>query len=590
MEHADASPWLLFTFADELGRPAPQVFTRPAEIVAAYDHSEVRAALCKVQEGVNKGLYAAGYVAYEAAPAFDPALHVRQASDLPLLWFGLFRSPADQVPPRTTSFEIGAWQPSVNKPRYTEHIARIHAAIAAGRTYQSNYTLRLRAPFAGDSWGFFTKLQRAQPASYCAYLDTGRFHILSVSPELFFDWRGGRITTKPMKGTAPRGRFLEEDQARVAWLQASPKNRAENLMIVDLLRNDLGRIAAVGTVEVPQLFVVERYPTVLQMTSTITAETRPGTTLEEVFTALFPCGSVTGAPKASTMQLLTELEDSARGVYCGAIGLIRPDGAATFNVAIRTVVIDAERGTAEYGVGGGITWDSTAGDEYAEALAKAALLSVERPPFELLETLRLEHGSYKLLEQHLQRLSSSAKYFDIPLAPNEIRALLDQHAREYGAEARRVRLLVAENGAARVASQPLPAPSVAPLKVALAHEPVRRENIWLAHKTTNRRVYEALRAAQPDYDEILLWNESGELTEFVTGNLVVELDGQLWTPPRECGLLAGTLRATLIERGIIRERTLRLADLERSTRFWLINSVRGWVPAELKPRTSVTNT
>ncbi len=576
------APDLHFAFPDAEGYIRSRAFADPLRIIVAERLDQVLPALRAAQSEAQAGRYVAGYVAYEAAPAFDHALVTRPPSDLPLLWFGVFAAPVDRDPPAGGAFTVGAWQPTVDQPAYRAHIAAVRAAIARGETYQTNYTIRLRASFAGDDRALYERLRAAQRARYCAYLNLGRFRILSASPELFFTWRAGAIVTRPMKGTARRGRTLAEDERAAQWLRESLKNRAENLMIVDLLRNDLGRIAEIGTVHVPALFAVERYPTVWQMTSTVAARTRPDVALVDIFRALFPCGSITGAPKASTMRLIAELEDSPRGVYCGAIGVIEPGGAATFNVAIRTVTIDASTGTAEYGVGGGITWDSDASDEYDEVLAKAALLTEPPPTFELLETLRLEHGDYALRERHLQRLSESARYFGVPLESARVEAALDDHARQYPRESRRVRLLVTHDGTPRVESCPLDPLPAAPLPVALARSPVSRADRLLYHKTTRRAVYESQRAALPEVFDVLLWNEAGEITEFTTGNVVLELDGRRWTPPVASGLLPGTFRAALLDQGAIVERVLTRDDLDRASRIWLINSVRGWVEVRLR--------
>jgi para-aminobenzoate synthetase/4-amino-4-deoxychorismate lyase len=381
-----------------------------------------------------------------------------------------------------------------------------------------------------------------------------------------------------MKGTVRRGRWLEEDEKLSAWLASSEKNRAENVMIVDLLRNDLGRISETGSVRVESLFRIERYPTIFQLTSTIVARTRAETTLEQIFSALFPCGSVTGAPKVSTMRLIRRLEAEPRGVYCGSIGFVAPGGDAVFNVAIRTVVIDPRTGVAEYGVGGGITWGSTADDEYGEILDKASFLAEARAPFELLETLRLERGRYRLLEEHLRRLKTSAKYFDARLRIERARAALEEHAHQFPEEPRRVRLLVSMDGRVRIESERLEDFSVgAPRLVALAQTPVSRRDRFLYHKTTRRETYEQRRAERPEAFDVLLRNEQGELTEFTNGNLLLELEGGCWTPPVECGLLAGTLRAELLGRGEIAERVLTREDLRRASRAWWINSVRGRV-------------
>jgi para-aminobenzoate synthetase/4-amino-4-deoxychorismate lyase len=572
-----ASPLLIFDFD---GRR--RSFADPAGVIVATRLEDVRPALREAERAARSGLYAAGFVAYEAAPAFDAALAVRPPGSLPLAWFGLFEAPlAEHHDAAPGPFSASEWRPSVGRAAYDAAVERVRAAIGRGETYQANYTLRLRARFSGDDLAFYEQLRAAQRARYCAYLRLGRQRILSASPELFFQWRGGEIVTRPMKGTARRGRWPEEDDARAAALLASEKERAENLMIVDLLRNDVGRVAITGSVAVPQLFAAERYPTVWQLTSTVAARTRPGTTLEDVFAALFPCGSVTGAPKVNTMRLLATLEDSPRGVYCGAIGLLEPGGAATFSVAIRTVQLHAATGAAEYGVGGGITWDSTPAGEYAETQAKAALLATRWPAFELLETLRLGAGGYALLDRHLARLAGSARFFGYRCDLDAARALLDAHAREHAHQERRVRLLLAEDGAARVESAPLDALPPEPLPVALAHAPVSSENRFLFHKTTLREAHDERRADAPGAFDVLLWNEHGELTEFTIGNLVLELGGRRFTPPRACGLLAGTMRAELLERGEVAERVLRPEDLARATSMWLINSVRGWVPVAL---------
>ena len=584
MENLPACPFLVFDFCDRQGKPAPLAFMNPSEIIIAHSLDEVRPALRAVHQAVGAGLYAAGYLSYEAAPAFDSALAVRDGTKIPLVWFGLFREPM-QVPsaPPDDGFHLSDWQPAIERNRYDTSIAAVRQAIFRGDTYQVNYTMRLRARFEGNDFAFYQRLRHAQHASYCAYLNMGRYRILSASPELFFRWHGSQILTRPMKGTVRRGRWTEEDGALSAWLAASEKNRAENIMIVDLLRNDLGRVAEIGSVHVPRLFEIERYRTVLQMTSTVAANVPPCITLEEVFAALFPSGSITGAPKVSTMQLIAELEEEPRNVYCGAIGLLTPGGDAVFNVAIRTVLIDSQTGIAEYGVGGGITWDSTAEDEYGEALIKAALLTEVWPRFDLLETLRLEGGAYALLERHLQRLIHSAYYFDIPLSVEAVRSALDEHAGLYSNGTRRVRLLVSPEGAVQIESDPMALSSQTSLPVALASKPVSRSHRFLFHKTTYRSIYDEQRLGHPDVFDVLLWNEEGELTEFTIGNLVIEMDGLRWTPPLESGLLAGTFRAHLMDRGEIRERVLSREDLGRASHLWLVNSVRGWVPVHLVP-------
>ena len=585
MDPLISDPRLVFDFVDHDDSPQRLVFSRPREIITTNSLEEVRSCLRAVQRGVDSGLYAAGYLSYEAAPALDPSLTVRPETQMPLLWFGLFPSPTDVDEQPLGAFHLSAWQPSVPRSLYDHHIARVREAISRGDTYQVNYTFRMRARFAGDDYGFYRRLESAQRARYCAYLNLGRYRILSISPELFFHLRGSGISARPMKGTMKRGRWIEEDDSLGAQLFDSEKNRAENVMIVDLVRNDLGRIAETGSVEVARLFEIERYPTLWQMTSTIEATVQPGATLEDVFAALFPSGSVTGAPKVSTMKIISGLEDSPRDVYCGAIGFVTPRGEATFNVAIRTVIIDSELGTAEYGVGGGITWDSTSADEYQEALNKAAVLVESGAEFELLETMRLENGSFSLLERHLERLQSSARYFDFPLSQDHVRHELAVLSAGASGETLRVRLLVSHKGKVRIESKPLATLPSGAVPVAIAARPVSRNDLFLYHKTTERRVFDELKAEFPNVYDVLLWNEERELTEFSTGNLVVKLDDEMLTPPRESGVLAGTLRAQLIDEGRIHERVLTLSELSGATGLWLINSVRGWVPVYLETLT-----
>jgi para-aminobenzoate synthetase/4-amino-4-deoxychorismate lyase len=579
--HDAQTPYAVLDFHGRRGSRA--FFNNPSEVISVSDIKDVRSALREVERAARAGRYAVGYVAYEAAPAFDRALVVREAST-PLLWFGIFDAPS----PSSRHAEMGGrgyslteWKPSESRDVYELNVREAQEAIARGDTYQVNYTFRMRARFGGDAFAFYERLRAAQPTRFGAYLDTGRFKILSASPELFFRRRGARILTRPMKGTAARGRWMEEDEAACRALAASEKNRAENVMIVDLLRNDLGRVAETGTVRASSLFKVERHPTVFQMTSTVGARLRSGATLEDIFVALFPCGSVTGAPKVSTMRLIARLESSPRGVYCGAVGLIEPGGDAVFNVPIRTVVVDAVEGSAEYGTGGGVTWDSTPGGEYAEALEKARLLAEDPSAFELLETLRLEGGRYNLLEEHVARLKASARYFDFRVSESRVRKALDEHASAHSGETpRRARLLVWNDGSVRVESETL-AETRGVQTVALARTPVDRRERFLYHKTTRRGLYDARRAERAGVFDVLLWNEEGELTEFTNGNLVVELEGRRWTPPRECGLLAGTFREALLRGGEVSERVLRADDLVRASRCWLVNGVRGWVEVSL---------
>lgn len=385
-----------------------------------------------------------------------------------------------------------------------------------------------------------------------------------------------------MKGTTKRGNSFSKDQANSSWLFHSEKNRAENIMIVDLLRNDLNMIAKPGTVQVPKLFEIEQYPTVHQMTSTITAKVSENILLVDIFKALFPCGSITGAPKVSTMKIIADLETTSRDVYCGAIGFITPNKKAIFNVPIRTVVIDQQTGKATYGVGGGITWDSTTEDEYDEIITKASLLEEDRPEFQLLESILLDNGHYFLLEEHLNRLKNSALYFGFSFQLANVVNTLNYFASQNNKGLLKVRFLLSKNGEITTETQLITQPTGVPIKVMVAEEPVKKNNPFLYHKTTNRKIYSGFQMKKPaDVFDVLLWNEDEELTEFTNGNIVLEIDGIHWTPPVNSGLLAGTFRELLIKNGEILEKTLTVNDLKNCNKVWFINSVRKWLEVDL---------
>ena len=482
--------------------------------------------------------------------------------------------------PRAGMGGVGAdWRPTLTRGEYEDALCAIHEAIAAGEVYQVNFSFRLRAPFSGDLLPLFWQLYERQPVPYAAYLDTGAHAIASLSPELFFALDGERITTRPMKGTAPRGLTLADDLQQAERLTQCPKNRAENLMIVDMARNDLGRIARIGSVRVPRLFEAERYATLWQMTSTVVACT--DAPLPEIFRALFPAASITGAPKIRATHVIHALERAPRGVYTGAIGVVLPDRRAQFNVAIRTLHHDKARGQLQYGVGSGVVWDSEQVAEYAECLAKAQVLLAPRPAFELLETLLWRRGrGYFLLEAHLKRLRDSACYFDFVVDADAVRRQLLTVAEGFIEPRYRVRLRVNRRGQAQVEYAPL-LPERRAWRVALAQQPVNPREVFLYHKTTHRQVYERALAARPDCDDVLLWNTHGELTESTRANVVVRLDGRYYTPPVECGLLAGVYRGHLLQRGLLRERVLTPDDLRRAEAVYLINSVRGRIRAEV---------
>jgi len=570
----------------------------PVGVVEARRPGEVPSALATLEGAAARGLWAAGFVTYEAAPGLDPDLAVRTRdpddpfAHLPVLWFAMFQGREDlpvlEPPERVRPLpQESPWQPSVERARYDADIERIRQRIAAGDVYQVNHTLRLRARVEGDEHDLYRDLALAQRGGYAAYLNLGRYRVLSASPELFFRIDDERITTRPMKGTTPRGRWPEEDDAAAHRLLESRKDRAENAMIVDLLRNDLGRIARAGSVRVERMFEAERYETVWQLTSTIAAQLRPGTRIADVFGALFPSGSVTGAPKVASMRVIAELEDSPRGVYTGAVGYLAPRASgeprANFNVAIRTVVLNAETGLAEYGVGGGVTHDSSAAGEYEEALAKARVLTVRRPSFHLYETLRHDaKEGYAHIREHLARLAASARYFGFRFAEDAVAAALENAAAELHGDGR-VRLTLFRDGRAETEiSAPLD-PSPGPVRVALDRDPVDRSDVWLFHKTSLREPYERRRAARPDVDDVLLVNQHGEVTESTIANVAVKTEGVWVTPPLESGLLPGTFRAVLLRDGRLQERPVTVQELRGAEELALVSSVRGWRAAVFVP-------
>ncbi|WP_200933757.1 MULTISPECIES: aminodeoxychorismate synthase component I [unclassified Rhodococcus (in: high G+C Gram-positive bacteria)] len=365
---------------DDAVAGSAQVFGTAEEIVATHRRQDVTRALDRVEAAVARGRWAHGFIAYEAAAGLDDTLASGPTvKGLPLVWFAITGAPVVEpvVEPPLDSRGWGPWRAEWDRTRYATAFDRVRSAIAAGDSYQCNLTTAMTSPFTGHPFELYRALVNAQGGKYNAYLDLGRFVVASASPELFFEVRGDRILMRPMKGTAPRGRTSMQDEAAIRRLLGSEKERAENIMIVDLVRNDVARIARIGSVRVPHLLRCEMYETVHQLTSDIEAQLDPAVGLTDIFRALFPCGSITGAPKRSTMALIEELEPSPRGVYCGAVGVLAPPGSEVrmrFSVAIRTVVADRVTGVATYGVGGGITWDSRADLEYDEMLTKAAVL------------------------------------------------------------------------------------------------------------------------------------------------------------------------------------------------------------------------
>ena len=543
------------------------------EVVETRDPAEVRDCLSRL-----RGRRAAGFLAYEAGHGLEPKLAPlaqKPAEDeLPLLWFGVFAeerkgSAADILPD-----PAGAWagkaRPLISRAEYETALAAVKAHILAGDIYQANLTFPAEVPVAGHPLALYAALRARARAGHGALVFTGSHWLLSLSPELFFTLEDGVATTRPMKGTAPPDADPEE-------FRADPKQRAENLMIVDLLRNDLSRVARTGSVKVPALFEVETYPTLLQLTSTVTAELADGKDAVALLDAIYPCGSITGAPKIRAMQIIDELEASPRGAYCGAIGRLAPDGSAAFNVAIRTLTLRDGDGTARLGLGSGIVADSEADAEWRECLVKGKFVETQRR-FDLIETMRFDpHEGVVALDRHLARLRASAAALDFRFDRHEARNELQ--AATFRAGPSRVRLLLSRSGVFAIELRPLPATPEAPVEAALAPRPVESADFRLRHKTSDRAFYDEARAAAGAF-EVIFVDAQGFLTEGSFTSIFVERGGRLVTPPLARGLLPGVLRATLLDEGRAVEGDLRPSDLADG--FFLGNAVRGLVPARLR--------
>ncbi len=556
-----------------------RVFSAPLDVIRADTREQLPAALAAIEAALGRGRYVAGWLGYELGHALEPRL-AGFAPSAPLLRLGIFGAPGSAAPPVTGRAYAGPLQPEWNEAAYAGRFAVEKDYIAAGDIYQANLSFRARFPFLGEPRALYERLRIQSGAAHCAYVDffdekNGGAHILSLSPELFFDLAGdGRITARPMKGTLARS---GDDMAERGALAASAKDRAENLMIVDLIRNDLSRIAQPGSVEVSDLFKVETYPTLHTMVSTVTAKKRSDAGVADILRALFPCGSVTGAPKIRAMEILRELESSPRGAYCGAIGYFAPAShgggiSARFNVAIRTLTVWGDHG--ELGIGGGVVQDSHMAGEYAECLLKARFFESGRKKLELIETLRWESGFFRLAS-HLARMENSARVFGLSFERAAARSALEKAAR--GREGPlRVRLVLNESGVHQATAHDLP---LNPSQWTYAISPQRTDSgdVFLRHKTNWRELYES-EAQRLGTDEVVFLNQRGELTEGARSNIFIARDGVLLTPPLSAGLLDGRLRAELLADGRARETTLTADDLAGEVYFG--NSLRGLIPVK----------
>jgi para-aminobenzoate synthetase/4-amino-4-deoxychorismate lyase len=551
-----------------------QAFQAPRATIAAHRAAAVPEALAAVAEALAAGHHVAGWLAYELGYALEPRLAPLLREGATLLCLGVFDAPTPDVLASEGRAYAGPLRHDWDEAAYNARFAVVKEKIAAGDVYQANLSYRARFAFAGDPPALYERLRAAARASWCGYIDffdetngVAR-HILSLSPELFFELSAsGSIAARPMKGTAARH---GDDLAEGAALAASAKDRAENLMIVDLIRNDLGRIARTGSVAVKALFDVETYPTLHTMVSTITAQKRSEAGVADILRALFPCGSVTGAPKIRAMEILRELEDTPRGAYCGAVGYFAPDGSARFNVSIRTLTISGGEGVL--GIGGGVVQDSNGAAEYAECRLKARFFEENRPPLQLIETLRWKNVFVRL-ESHLTRLEGSARIFGLAFDSGKARAALDSAVA--GSDTpQRVRLTLDEAGRHDATAAPLEEnPPHWTYEIASAR--IHSGDLLQQHKTSWRALYDRHAGMA---DEVFFCNERGELAEGARSNIFVERDGALLTPPLTAGALDGRLRAELIASGRAREATLMPRDLQDAT-VYCGNSLRGLIRA-----------
>lgn len=552
-------------------------FSSPKEVLTSNNLNEIIQILTDAEQAANnRGLWAVGWVSYEAAPACDPAFEVNSGSSVPLIWFGLYDSPTicDRLP-RPTEITSSSWLPRMSETEYSDAFVATHKHIAQGDTYQVNLSFRMRVEFLDNPYALFYSMVEKQAGRYSFFLDTGRFVACSASPELFFEKEHDQIICRPMKGTAKRSVDQERDQINAQHLATSDKERAENVMIVDMVRNDLSRIADDASVTVTDLFLVEHYPGVLQMVSEVRAKTQAS--IAEVMRALFPSASITGAPKCRTMQLIKRYENSPRGLYTGSIGVMNPQGRSWFNVAIRTAMVDRTIGSADYGVGSGVVWDSVRANEYSECLLKAGAVLATSTQVSLFETLRWEATrGFWLLHHHLDRLIASARHFGYPCDLSAVTRALEEVVQSASTREEQLRVRIALDPCGVITSHVSPCPiTTSSYRVALARNNIQSSDARLFHKTTDRSIYNDAAPVVADVDDVLLWNERKEVTESRIANIVVTLRGSRYTPPTSSGLLPGCLRRDLLLRGEISERIITLDDLAQAEEVYLINSVRG---------------
>ena len=554
-------------------------FTKPIKELKTRNLAQVKDLLAQVEDYQQQGYYVVGYVSYEAAPAFEEKLAVHPAPLMGeyLLYFTVHDSVEKSIIPLTYD-EIDMpsnWKEETSKEEYEKAIAQIHHHLRQGDTYQVNYTVQLKQAVTANPFAIYNRMVVEQEAGYNAYVEHDEMAVISMSPELFFEQKGCDLTTRPMKGTTKRGLTNQEDLDQAAWLEQDPKNRSENMMIVDLLRNDMNRLSEVGSEHVERLCQVEQYSTVWQMTSTIKSQVRSDVDLVEIFHSLFPCGSITGAPKIATMEIIKNLEPQARGVYCGTIGILLPNGRRIFNVAIRTIQL--HKGQAIYGVGGGITWDSTWESEYDEIHQKSAVLYRKQARFKLITTGKISQKHLIFKEEHIDRLRKASRYFAYPFDTENLRQRIDAECQDCDIDQDyRLRISLSKSGEIEVDRQVLAPLSLSFCQAKLYLQEADLNQAFTYFKTTHRPHLSL------GEQEKIYHNKSGELLETSIGNLVLKIAGKLYTPPIRLGILPGIYRQHLLETGQVEEKVLTLADLDQAEAIYGCNAVRGLYELSVK--------
>ena len=553
-------------------------FTQPIKELKTRDLAEVADLLAQVESYQEQGYYVVGYVSYEAAPAFEEKLAVHKAPLLGeyLLYFTVHdRVETSPIPLTYEEVDLPSkWQEETSAENYEKAIAQIHHHLRQGDTYQVNYTVQLKQDLSANPFAIYNRMVVEQEAGYNAYVEHDEMAVISMSPELFFEQIDRELTTRPMKGTTQRGVTDQEDLAQASWLEQDPKNRSENMMIVDLLRNDMNRISEVGSEHVERLCQVEQYSTVWQMTSTIKSQLRPDVDLVEIFRSLFPCGSITGAPKIATMEIIKDLEPQPRGVYCGTIGLLLPNGRRIFNVAIRTIQLHQEK--AIYGVGGGITWDSTWESEYREVHQKAAVLYRKQTRFQLITTGKISQKQLLFEEQHLERLTKASRYFAYPFDSENLRQKIEKECQVCDVnQDYRLRVTLSKSGEIELSRQILAPLSPSFCKAKLCLQEADLNQSFTYFKTTHRPHLSL------GEQEKIYHNAAGELLETSIGNLVLKIAGKLYTPLTSLGILPGIYRQHLLETGQVKEKIMTLEDLNQAEAIYGCNAVRGLYELEV---------